>query len=69
MKIFDDKKCYTPSRIAEILDVDVCTIYRMVSSIDEPLPAIRLKSNGQLRIHGLEINKYLEDHKVDPLNE
>ncbi len=67
--VFDDKKFYTPTRVAELLSVNRCTVYRMIRSIEEPLPAVRLKGNGQLRISGLELNKYLEEHEVDPLNE
>ncbi len=69
VQVFNESKCYTPLRVSEILAVDISTIYRLIRDIDHPLPAFRLKSNGQLRVHGKEINKYLEDHKVDPLNE
>ena len=67
MKMFDDTKCYPPYRVAEILSVDISTVYRLIRSIEEPLPAFRLKTNGQLRVHGKDLNTYFEDHKVDPL--
>ena len=69
VQIFNENRCYTPLRVSEILDVDISTIYRLIRDINDPIPAYRLKTNGQLRVHGKEINKYLEDHKVDPLNE
>jgi predicted site-specific integrase-resolvase len=69
IQVFKESRCYTPVNVAEILNVDISTVYRLIRDIDDPLPAFRLKTNGQLRVHGKEINKYLEDHKVDPLNE
>lgn len=69
VQVFNESRCYTPVNVAEILNVDISTVYRLIRDIDDPLPAFRLKTNGQLRVHGKEINKYLEDHKVDPLNE
>lgn len=69
VQVFNESRCYTPLRVSEILDVDISTIYRLIRSIDDPLPAFRLKTNGQLRVHGKELNTYFEDHKVDPLNE
>ncbi len=69
VQVFNESRCYTPVGVAEILSVDISTIYRLIRDIDDPLPAFRLKNNGQLRVHGKEINKYLEDHKVDPLYE
>lgn len=69
VQVFNESRCYTPVYVAEILNVDISTVYRLIRDIDDPLPAFRLKTNGQLRVHGKEINKYLEDHKVDPLNE
>ena len=69
VQVFKENRCYTPQRISEILEVDISTVYRLIRDIDDPLPAFRLKRNGQLRVHGKEINKYLEKHKVDPLNE
>lgn len=69
VQVFNENRCYTPVRVSEILSVDISTIYRIIRDIDDPLPAFRLKTNGQLRVHGKELNSYFEDHKVDPLNE
>jgi len=66
-RVFDDKKCYTPNRVAEILAVDISTVYRLIRDFDDPLPAFRLKTNGQLRIHGNRANDYFDRHRVDPL--
>ena len=69
VQVFNENRCYTPVRVAEMLSVDISTVYRLIRDIDDPLPAFRLKNNEQLRVHGKEINKYLEDHKVDSLYE
>ena len=69
MQVFKEQRCYTPLRVSEILSVDISTVYRLIRDIDDPLPAFRLKNNGQLRVHGKDLNTYFEDHKVDPLNE
>jgi hypothetical protein len=69
MSIFNDERCYRPDEIADKLRADISTIYRLIKDIDDPLPAFRLKNNGQLRVHGKDLNQYLESHKVDPLNE
>ncbi len=66
---FDDKKFYSPTRIAEILAINKCTVYRMVNNIEDPLPAVRLKRNGQLRVNGKDLNEYMSSHEVDPVNE
>ncbi len=67
--VFDNSKYYTPTRVADLLSVNIRTVYRMIRRVDEPLPAVRLKGNGQLRIHGAELNKYLAEHQVDPVND
>ncbi len=69
MQVFDEKRCYRPDEIAGCLNVNISTVYRMIRSIEDPLPAFRLKSNGQLRVHGQSLNSYLATHQVDPLNE
>jgi len=69
MSIFDEERCYSPVHVAEVLAIDTCTVYRMIRNIENPLPAFRLKSNGQLRVHGKDLNEYLRKNKVDPLNE
>lgn len=69
MQVFEDNRCYRPDEVATLLGANISTVYRMIRSIEEPLPAFRLKTNGQLRVHGREINHYLTTHKVDPLSE
>jgi len=69
VQVFNEDRCYTPLRVSQILSVDISTIYRIIRDINDPLPAFRLKNNGQLRVHGKELNKYFEDHRVDPLYE
>ncbi|KQC07935.1 MAG: hypothetical protein APR54_00010 [Candidatus Cloacimonas sp. SDB] len=69
MHVFNESRCYTPLRVSEILSVDITTVYRMIRCIEDPLPAFRLKNNGQLRVHGKDLNEYFESHQVDPLNE
>jgi hypothetical protein len=32
----------------------------------DPLPAFRIKEQGQLRCYGRDINAYLDSHKVRP---
>jgi excisionase family DNA binding protein len=61
---------HTPHEIAACLGVCVRTVYRWISSVDDPLPAHRTRSgSGVLRVHGDDINAYLEAHQVNPLEE
>jgi len=66
MGIFKEDRCYRPDEIADQLHVDKSTVYRLIKDMDHPLPAFRIKEQGQLRCYGRDINKYLEDHKVRP---
>lgn len=69
MSIFQDERCYRPDEIAAKLNAALSTVYRLIKDIDDPIPAFRLKNNGQMRVYGRDMNAYLENHKVDPLNE
>ena len=69
VNIFTEDRSYRPDEIAEKLNVDRSTIYRIIRQINNPLPAYRIKEQGQLRCFGRDINKYLENHKVAPHNE
>ena len=62
---FNDRY-YRPDEIADILNVDRSTVYRMIRDIADPLPAYRINEKGPLRVHGKDINMYLETHKVRP---
>ena len=62
---FNDRY-YRPDEIADMLNVDRSTVYRMIRDIADPLPAYRINDKGPLRVHGKDINKYLESHKVRP---
>jgi len=62
---FNDRY-YRPDEIADILNVARSTVYRMIRDIADPLPAYRINDKGPLRVHGKDINKYLESHKVRP---
>jgi excisionase family DNA binding protein len=57
---------YRPDEIATLLRVDRSTVYRMIRNIGDPLPAVRINDKGPLRVHGKDVNKYLESHKVQP---
>ena len=65
MKSFKDRY-YRPDEIAAVLNVARSTVYRMIRDIADPLPAYRINDKGPLRVHGKDINKYLESHKVRP---
>lgn len=69
MNLFQDDRGYRPDEIADKLNVDRSTIYRMIRKVLNPLPAYRTKENGQLRCFGRDINKYLEYNKVRPEDE
>lgn len=69
MNLFQDDRGYRPDEIAEKLNVDRSTIYRMIRKVLNPLPAYRTKENGQLRCFGRDINNYLEHNKVRPEDE
>ncbi len=68
MPDFNDRY-YRPDEIAEALKVDRTTVYRMIKDVLDPLPAYRVNDRGPLRVHGNDINRYLEKHKVQPHNE
>jgi len=65
MDKFNDRY-YRPDELAGILNVDRTTVYRMIRDVLDPLPAYRLTERGPLRVHGKDINAYLENHKVRP---
>ena len=66
MGIFTEDRCYRPDEIADKLHVDKSTIYRLIKDMLDPLPAFRIKEQGQLRCYGRDINAYLDSHKVRP---
>jgi excisionase family DNA binding protein len=55
---------YRPDEVAEILNVDKSSIYRMIKDIEDPLPAIKL-NGGCLRIPGQELSEWLERRRVN----
>jgi len=68
-KLFKDDRCYRPDEVAKILSIDIKTVYRRIKDLDNPFPCFRLKNHGPLRLPGNKMNKFLEDNKVDPLEE
>lgn len=67
-KMFESGRSYRPDEIAEKLNVDVCTVYRMIRNVNDPLPAFRPHGRA-LRVEGRQINIYLERRKVRPEDE
>ena len=68
-KLFKDDRCYRPDEVAEILGIDTKTVYRRIKDLDNPFPCSRLKKHGPLRLPGNEMNKFMEENKVNPLEE
>lgn len=68
-KMFSDERCYRPDEIAEVLAVDVSTVYRMIRDVERPLAAFRLGGDRQLRIWGRDANAYIEQKRVRPEEE
>lgn len=68
-KLFKDDRAYRPDEVAEILGIDTKTVYRRIKDFDNPFPCVRLKKHGPLRLPGNKMNKFLEDNKVNPLEE
>lgn len=66
LALFTDR-CYRPDEVAEKLHVHIRTIYRHVNDLDDPLPSLRLKPGGPLRIPGLLANRWLARRRVNPL--
>lgn len=61
---------HTPTEVAEVLGVCVRSVYRWISAIDDPLPAHRTRNgHGILRVHGDDLNAYLDRNRVNPLDE
>ncbi|MCD8479315.1 MAG: helix-turn-helix domain-containing protein [Candidatus Cloacimonetes bacterium] len=67
-ELFRGDRSYRPDEIAEKLKVDICTVYRMIRDIDDPLPAFRPHGRA-LRVEGAELIRYLERRKVRPEDE
>jgi excisionase family DNA binding protein len=65
--LFSSDRSYRPDEIAAKLSIHICTVYRMVANIADPLPAYRI--GGVLRIEGHELCKYLTAHRVKPEEE
>jgi len=68
MDLFSPDRSYRPDEIAKKLSIDISTVYRMIRSIEDPLPAFRLCGRA-LRVEGVEIIRYLNRHKVKPEDE
>lgn len=67
---FNENRFYAVQQVAEIIGVHRNTVYKWVQDIDDPLPSHRFdKSKGRLKIHGSDLNEWLANKKVDPLNE
>lgn len=64
-ELFRSDRSYRPDEIAQKLSVDVCTVYRMIRDIDDPLPAFRPHGRA-LRVEGAELIRYLQRRKVKP---
>lgn len=64
-ELFRSDRSYRPDEIAQKLSVDVCTVYRMIRDIDDPLPAFRPHGRA-LRVEGSELIRYLQRRKVKP---
>jgi excisionase family DNA binding protein len=62
-------KYYRPDEIAELLNVDKGTVYRLIRDIEDPLPALRLSKKGALRVAGRDLQEWMENHKVHPEDE
>jgi excisionase family DNA binding protein len=70
-EMFRSDRSYRPDEIAEKLQIDVRTVYRMIRDIVDPLPAYRPCGRGgrALRVEGAELIRYLERRKVRPEEE
>lgn len=64
--MFNEKRCYRPDEVAAKLGVSKVTIYRMINDIDDPLPAFKIKRNGQIRMYGKALNNYFYEHTIRP---
>lgn len=60
------ERYYRPDEVAELLNVDRSTVYRMIKDIDNPLPALRLCGRGLYRIHGKDLEVWMEKNMVTP---
>jgi predicted DNA-binding transcriptional regulator AlpA len=69
-KLFRDDRSYRPDEVAEIWNMSIKSIYRMINDIDNPLPAFRPYGvGGCIRIKGNVLNKWTEKNQVNPLEE
>jgi predicted DNA-binding transcriptional regulator AlpA len=66
-----EKMFFRPDEVCKILDIERTTFYRLVNQVDSPLPAVKMNEspNGHLRVPKLELERWLQEHKKDPLNE
>lgn len=63
------ERYYRPDEIAEMLNVDRSTVYRLVKDVNDPLPAVRIGGNGPYRVHGADLQEWLGKHRVKPEEE
>ncbi len=61
------KQYYRPDEVMSILAISKATFYRMVNRIENPLPSIKLASNGHLRVPIDEFETWKKHNRVDPL--
>ena len=66
---FKENRFYAVQQVADIFGVKRNAVYSWIRKINDPLPSHKLGDAGVIRIHGSDINKWLKDKKVDPLNE
>ena len=52
--------------VAEILQVDKRTIYRLLNEIDEKKRLTGVRVGGQLRISRTHLNEYMERNELKP---
>lgn len=62
------ERYYRPDEIATVLGVSKKTVYRMINDVNDPLPAYR-PAGKQLRVHGRDLNAYMDKRKVKPEEE
>lgn len=60
-----EDRYYRPDEVAEMLAVEISTVYRLVREPGDPLPAVRLGERGHIRILGRDLGAWLERWRVD----
>lgn len=65
------RKCYRPDEVAEILGCSKRQVFRKINDPDNPIPALKISKSqqGNIRVPGKALKKWMEDNMKRPWEE